>query len=154
MSGEQWFTRCTCGPEAELMHDRGGVADSNESTYFHCSDPGREASQSNGTPPEQCEMALTFEATCPIFEAIDGADGAGTPGSSPISADHHEQFGGISGTVSLGARGRTISDAASFRDHFRGPAAGRSTTASGWSPGLPTAPRSRRTARTSTRTCA
>jgi hypothetical protein len=78
---------------------------------------GRQALKN--APSEQCEMSLTWEGSVPMF-VID-EDGDCTPGSSQIASDHYEQFGHISGSITLGGRTWTLDRVTSFRDHSWGP---------------------------------
>ncbi|MFA5709497.1 hypothetical protein [Mycolicibacterium sp.] len=78
---------------------------------------GRQALKN--APSLECEIALTFEASVPLFTIAE--DGDCTPGSSQIATDHYEQFGHVSGTVRVGSTTWKVDKATSFRDHSWGP---------------------------------
>ena len=71
------------------------------------------------SPAEDCSIALTWEATSPLFDTAQ--DGDCTPGSSVIAADHYEQFGTVTGEITVGPRTWRLTGARSMRDHSWGP---------------------------------
>jgi hypothetical protein len=72
-----------------------------------------------GSPAEECEIDISWEANCPMFAIAES--GAGSPGGSVVATDHYEQFGRWSGSVRVGSHGWTLDDVTGWRDHSWGP---------------------------------
>ncbi|MTD13027.1 hypothetical protein GIS00_03585 [Nakamurella sp. YIM 132087] len=73
------------------------------------------------SPAEKCTIDLTFEATSPLFVTDPDQLGDCTPGGSVIAADHYEQFGEISGEITVGSRTWGLDRVTAMRDHSWGP---------------------------------
>lgn len=73
------------------------------------------------SPAEACSIDLTWQASCPLFVTDPAGEGDCTPGSSVIAADHYEQFGRVSGEVTVGSRTWVLDAVTSMRDHSWGP---------------------------------
>jgi hypothetical protein len=88
--------------------------------------PSRLASRAGlvlkSSPTDSCEIDLSWRAASPIFVLDPEGTGAPTPGeTSMMGTDHYEQFGTVSGEISLGGQSWTIADVPSMRDHTWGP---------------------------------
>jgi hypothetical protein len=74
------------------------------------------------SPVDECAIDLHWRATCPMFVLDPDGSGNPTPGeTSKMGTDHYEQFGTITGRISLGGQSWDIADVPSMRDHTWGP---------------------------------
>lgn len=88
--------------------------------------PQRLASQPGqvlkSSPAADCEIDFQWTAGSPMFVIDPLGSGNPTPGeTSRMGTDHYEQFGTVSGRISLGSQTWILGDVPSMRDHTWGP---------------------------------
>lgn len=74
------------------------------------------------SPAQECEIELEWRATSPMFVLDPGGSGNPTPGeTSMMGTDHYEQFGTVSGRLTIGSQSWNLAGVPSMRDHTWGP---------------------------------
>jgi hypothetical protein len=88
--------------------------------------PARLASQPGlvlkSSPIDECAIDLKWTAGGPMFVLDPEGSGNPTPGdTSRMGTDHYEQFGTVTGNITLGGQSWILGEVPSMRDHTWGP---------------------------------